>query len=281
MEGAQPIAAAAAAEGGTGTTVWAATSSWRGDLKLFGRIAEKAIDLVEGADCPAPCRIEFSIRDDVERYDSVPKMSRKVPGSTIRSFAAARIRVGSAALWIDVCFGRKRHPPVDLACPRGVSVEVSSDGTIDEDSLESIREALLTVVARGGFPWGRPPAHGPDAEDPSLPETLRELHAYRRAVTQLAFAGVGLLLLGIGLLVYRLVEAGAGGGASLPPIPDPLVFSIAVLVFAQLILLPLSPLIFPAIEIADLTPGRRILQVAGRSGILTAAVGVAVKVVAG
>ena len=44
---------------------------------------------------------------------------------------------------------------------------------------------------------------------------------------------------------------------------------------AQLVSWPISTLLFPAIEIADVTPGRRILQVVGRSGILTAVVGVA------
>jgi hypothetical protein len=280
MEGAEAAAAPKLLEPIPDRTFWAATTSWRGDLRLFGRIVQKAVDLIEPTGLSTPCSIEFAIRDDLERYLSLSELFALVPNSTLRSFEAARIQVGSDPLSVEVCFGRRRRLVESIPCPRGVSVEVRSDGSVEEESLKAIRESVTTVVERGGFAWAQRPQRGTSGSRPTLVEALKERRSYRLRVTQLGYATVSLALFGAALLAYRLIEA-TDSGIDLPSIPDPIVFAGAVLAIAQFLSIPLSPLIFPAIDIADLTPGRRLLRGVGRSGVLTATVGVVVKAIVG
>ncbi|HEX2264836.1 MAG TPA: hypothetical protein VHH14_00985, partial [Solirubrobacterales bacterium] len=75
--------------------VWAATSSWRGDLKFFGRIVQRARDEVRSLGHSDDCRIEFAVGPhDVDRYESVEGMLVLAPADTLRKFRSARVQVG-------------------------------------------------------------------------------------------------------------------------------------------------------------------------------------------
>jgi hypothetical protein len=258
---------------------WAATSSWRGDLKLFARIAQKAVEEVAALGEPHPCSIEFEVRDDLERYDSIEGMLELVPAGTLRSFAASCIRVGGAGLLVEVRFRRKRSPGEPRFSESfGVSVEVSSDGPHGREPLEGVRDALIRVIARGGLRWGKAPLTGLGDGSHEVSGALYQRWHERKALAQFTFLGIAW-----GVLALVLAAAGAvhpGGEDPGDPggfLGDPY-FLVVATTATQLISYPLSNLIFPAIEIADTAPWRRILQVIGRSGILSAAIGVVVKV---
>lgn len=266
---------------------WAATSSWRGDLKFFGRVIQRARDEARRLKCPDTCCIEFAVGDeDLERYESVEDMLALAPASTLRSFSSARVQIGSKSLCIKMRFGRGQKLPLGLdafirpkaafSCPSGITIEVTSDGAVGQGDLESVRNAVAAVVARGGFFWARPPTSGPLSGGPGLDEVRAKRWGMRKASAQVVF-----LFIAVGLLLVLAVVGHFAGSKNETDsfsrtLSEP-AFLIGVVTVAQLVSFPLSTLIFPAIDIADTTPGRRMIQVIGRSGILTTAVGLAAK----
>lgn len=258
---------------------WAVTSSWRGDLKLFARIAEKASQAVGEAGQPKNCQVQFAVRHDLETYHSVEDLLERAPASTLRSFNSARIQVGEPGLRVEVRFGRKKaHSEAELDFQKGVSVQVSSDGAVTAETVARVRDAISVVVARGGFSWADLPTAGPSGSHEDREAAQTERWRRRQGSAQAVFASVTILALLFAYVVFVLVTAEDGGKAgSDGDLPDPLSagsFAIGVLLFAQGVSAPISTFLFPAIEIADVTPGRRIFQVVSRSGVVTAAVGV-------
>jgi len=253
-------------------TAWAVTSSWRGDIKLFARIADKATQMVGETGQPTPCRIEFAVRNDLERYHSVDELLERSPASTLRSFNSARIQVGDAALRVEVTFGRKAsHSNPAFEASPGVSVEVSSDGTVDQEVIERVRTEVSVVVARGGFPRSRPPATGPTSGGPDRKVALADRWRLRQTSAQIVFAGITALVLTVAFAIYSLFTKNNESHTAV----NVAAYVAAVIGVAQVASFPISTFLFPAIEIADVTPGRRIVQVIGRSGVVTAVVGVA------
>lgn len=249
---------------------WAATGSWRGDLKLFARIAAKAVNEIEAAKQPGECRIEFAVRHDLDAYGSVEELLERVPYSTTRNFLAARIVVGAAPLLVEVEFGRKRDEEAAFNCRYGVAVRVTSDGTVDAATVGRVRTEVTKVVARGGFEFLKGPTEGPTEERGDLAEALLRRWQERRRYTQLVFGGITLAV-GMVAQIFGLVfgdDGEIGSGASFA------LFTVIIVAAVQAISYPLSMAIFPAIELADVTPGRRMLKVVGRSGLISAAVGI-------
>lgn len=252
-------------------TAWAVTSSWRGDLKLFARIADKATQMVGETGKPTPCRIEFAVRNDLERYHSVDELLERSPASTLRSFNSARIQVGDVALRVEVTFGRKADSNLAFEASPGVSVEVSSDGTVDQEVIERVRTEVSVVVARGGFPHSRPPATGPTSGGPDRKVALADRWRLRQTSAQIVFGGITALVLTVAFAIYSLFTKNSESHT----VVNVAEYVTAVIGVAQIASFPISTFLFPAIEIADVTPGRRIVQVIGRSGVVTAVVGVA------
>jgi hypothetical protein len=260
-----------------GSDAWGVTSSWRGDLKLFARIVERASQLIGETAQPTPCRIEFAVRDDLERYHSVQELLDRAPAGTLRSFTAARIRVGETGLYAEVCFGRKAtQSDSALKAPPGVLLVVHSDGTVQKEVVERIRNELSVVVARGGFPRSRAPTTGPEPSGADWETALSERWRLRQTYAQAIFGGITILVLLAAYVVYTLLSAHEGEGfdGHLDSLGLP-AYSGGVFVVAQIVSFPMSNFLFPAIEIADVTPGRRLVQIVGRSGVVTATVGVA------
>lgn len=259
---------------------WAVSSAWRGDLRLFGRIAQKAIEEVTAFSRPAPCEIEFAVRNDCERYASVEDLLEFVPGSTLRSFNSARIRVGTRDLLVEVRFGRKRaHREAAFHCPFGVSVQVHSNGDVPVASLRQIRDAVAKVVARGGFARAKP-VHGIGESEVGMKKALAHRWQRRGVLLQallLLISGAVLLCVGV---VVRVISLYAGSTGFSDFLLDPRVLS-GVLGLTQPLPYLFPTFLFPAIEIADTTPGRRFIQNLGRSGVVTATVSVIVKAISG
>jgi hypothetical protein len=257
---------------------WAATGAWHGDLKLFARIAEKAIEEVRACGQRPHCRIEFEVRDDLERFGSVREMIDLVPASTLRSFHTACIRVAGAAMKVEVRMGRTRSPLKEMFHGiRGVAVEVRSEGGIEEEALTRTRDGVARVVARGGFRWARKPARGLDPDRRHLESALNVRTHARRINAQAFFISVAALLLPLADAVEDLVQAPGEDAEILAGLLEQPLFIPVFFTATQAASYLLTPFIFPAIEIAGTTPGRRFLQVIGRSGLVTAAVGVLVK----
>jgi hypothetical protein len=265
--------------------VWAATSSWRGDPKLFGRIVQRARDEVRKRGHPDPCRIEFAVgAKDVDRYESVEDMLALVPAGTLRAFGAARVQIGTGALRLEMRFGRDRKLPLGLSrllkpraafsCPPGITFEVGSDGPVGKGELEAVRTAVAAVIARGGFFWARFPT--PVDDGGKLDEVRARRWRMRELSAQLVFLAIAVGLLLTMAAADRLLGPDGDEGPFSAALSEPL-FLVGVLGASQLISYPLATVIFPGIDIADITPGRRMLQVVGRSGVVTTAVGLAAK----
>ena len=255
-------------------SAWAATSTWRSDLRLFARIAQKAQEEVEARSLRADLKFEFAVRGDFECYDSVEELFDCAPSNTVRSFNSARITVGSDPLRVEVTMGRK-NPEGDSAfsCDPGVAVNVTSAGVVNDAVLREIRDAMVKLIVRGGFSWGKDPTLGPDDENPSLEKALDKKWRNRHLWAQLIFAGVTVCLGLATLALVLLLEPGNDFDAKAAAERLGVFFGF-VLAFVQLSSFFLATLLYPAIELADRTPGRRILQIVGRSGLLSAAAGV-------
>lgn len=252
---------------------WAVTSAWRGDARLFAGIARAALQVVPGKET---C-FEFVTRRHVEAYGSIQDFIDRVPASTLRSFTSARIRAGDKSLFVECSFGRRRPTEeVPFRSPLGVTVKVTSDDPSRHEIVQNTRTTLARVIERGSITRAKPPIEGPTEEQPDPVKALERASGIRTGVVQILFLLVSLATLVTAYGVFQLVvnrdEVGGfsisfGNFAELLPI---------AVVIAQAASYPLSTLLFPAIEIADVSPGRRFLSVVGRSGvvsILTAIVG--------
>jgi len=253
---------------------WAATGSWRGDLKLFARIAEKAADGIAAKGQSAETQIEFAVREDHETYDSVEDLLKRVPANTTRGFRSARISVGGPGLRADVRFGRKKPEDAAPSCQKGVAVEISSDGAVNDGAVAEVRSAVAKVVARGGFEWVRPPTEGPTEEHGSLAETQAGRWREREIATQAIFAGITLVVLAITAAIFFLFVDDGQTASDWEGLLSIVGVVAAVLGVSQGLANWLSLQIFPAIEIADVTPGRRLLRLVGGSGLISAGVSV-------
>ena len=127
---------------------WAATGSWRGDLKLFARIAEKAAGEISDCHQPAGMQIEFAVRDDLESYDSVEELLERVPPSTTRGFRSTRIRVGGPGLLAEVFFGRKEPESAMISCDYGVAVNPISVRQLARDHGCVARSVITKLSVR-------------------------------------------------------------------------------------------------------------------------------------
>lgn len=257
-----------------GSAAWAVTSTWRSDLKLFAHLVEKAREEVEKRNFTADCKVEFAVRKDFESYDSVEKLLECAPSNTIRSFNSARMTVGSDSLRVVVEMGRKSPDEgCAFSCDPGVAVKVTSSGVAADPVLREVRDSMAKLVARGGFSWGKDPTAGPDDKHPDLQEALKDRWTQRHFWAQLIFAVVTTCLGLATLAVVFILEPGGDFGTDGPPERLGLYFGV-VMGVVQASSFFFSTSLYPAIELADRTPGRRILQIIGRSGLLSAAVGV-------
>jgi hypothetical protein len=252
---------------------WAATSTWRSDLRLFARLAEKAREEIEARGITADSKIEFAVRRDFECYDSVERLLERGPSNTIRSFNSARIKVGSDSLRVEVEMGRKDPDEgAAFSCDLGVALKVTS-GVVNDSVLREIRDSMAKLIARGGFSWGKDPTLGPDNQHPDLGDELKSRWKKRHFWAQLIFAAVTTCLGLATLAAIFILEPGGDFDTDGPPEHLVLYFG-SVLGAVQAFSFFFATSLYPAIELADRTPGRRILQIAGRSGLLSAAVGV-------
>jgi hypothetical protein len=265
---------------GKAARTWAATSSWRGDLKFFGRIVQRARDEVRDLGHPDPCRIEFAVGpDDVESYESVEEMLALVPPSTLQKFSSARVRVGSEPLCVQMCFGRGKfqfRKKAAFTCASGITIEASSDGAVSEVNLERVRNSVAAVLERGAFFWARKPTRGPRPGGPTLEEARAKRWNKRESSALAAFFVIAIALWSAWTAVGRFARAEGEDLGVFSEEPDP-TFIGAVAGIGSVLSVPFSTLIFPAIDIADVTPGRRLLQTVSRSGVVTTVVGLVVK----
>ena len=258
------------------TVVWAATSAWRGDVKLFAQIAERAIAELEAlGEADVDCLIEFAVRDDVERYKAAQDLFDVIPASTLKLFSSARIHVTGTSIRVEVCFGRKRAAKnADFVDPLGITVQVSSRRPDRTDELDSVRSAVVCSLKRGAFFWAADPVEGPSENRADLMAALNRRRKKRQALVQLLLIGMALLVVVLAFVALTVFDTASGSTDSLP-VEEMLALAVvvAIAVLVQGIATPLANFIFPAIEIADVTPGRRIFRVVGRSGIITTGVG--------
>jgi hypothetical protein len=139
-----------------------------------------------------------------------------------------------------------------------------------------VRDDLSAILERGAFFFARSPIPGP-LPGGGLEQALSYRWRMREISAQVAFLVIAFgLLLAMAAAGYLTEAEGDDTGFFSQTVFEPGFIGL-VIAFAQGISAPLSTLIFPAIDIADLTPGRRIAQLIGRSGAVTTAVGLVLK----
>jgi len=250
---------------------WSATGSWRGDYKLFARIVDRATSEVAAKKQSAAARIEFAVRDDLETYESSEDLLERVPFTTWKYFRSARIAVGGDELRVEVEFGRKKaREQSAFNCPRGVSVRVSSDGTVDGDAVREVRSAVSKVVERGGFSWVKPPTEGPTRSLPILDHVLASRWRERILATHLLASAAAIAIV-LAVFIASLLIPDDDSLAD--ELASSFWFALVVSFLVQGLSHPVSMRVFPPIEVADTTPGRRMIKVIGGSGVISAAVG--------
>jgi hypothetical protein len=188
---------------------------------------------------------------DEERVTDPQAFTSDLTAQALRRWTRVRAEVTGkrSAARIEMNRGRGRTG--------GVTLEVSGD-VGDAASIARIRDTIAASLSRGGFSWSKEPVLGPNgAQSQDLDSALARAHAKRES-TVLAVA----LLAGF----LTAVVAFFGGGAVARAITGDqgqvggriLGFVVGIGLCIAVVLL--RQRIFPAVEIAAVTPGRRILQ---------------------
>ncbi len=132
---------------------WAASAVWRGDRRLFARIAIAAEEQLALRGLAHECAITFHVRGDTEGFASVAAFQQNVTTQALREFRDASIWVGGGALSIDVVFRRRRHNVRVLRrnrpASRGVSVTVTTTTTRWNSAAQEIRDVFVLILDRG------------------------------------------------------------------------------------------------------------------------------------
>ena len=252
------------------SAAWAVWNAWRGDPALFARVVRAANYEVEQAfGAPPICSIEIAVNGDVERFTSADDMLEHATAQALRSFASitVSVRVGDADAALVVA--RKPTAPLtDYEVPGAVLV-VSATGP-EQQRVRSVRDGIATAFDRGGFAWAKP-HRGDGGLNRARSELMRRVGTRRRQLAAAYGLGVGAAS---AIVIGALALAGVDVSEGLAPAAAAAPVIIGGLSGSGLLewLWPrLREVVFPALEIADTTPGRRIARLSFRVVSLAAA----------
>jgi hypothetical protein len=246
-------------------SAWAVFSAWRGNRALFARAVEIAIaeiGAVEGS--PPACEIVVHVRDskgphapgpliDEERFQDPDAFVERLTTQALGRWTQVDAVIGGTAHHASIRM-RRGDPET-----RGVSLTVAHDDVSAADGVRRIRDRIAAGISRGGFRSSSEPTVGEDDgrgwdRDAALARRIgrRQRTVLRLAVLSGLLAGGALTLLGWAIAAALTTGSGGEVGAAIA----------ALLLFVGV--LGYRDRLFPAIEIANVTPGRRIFQLATR-----------------
>ena len=224
------------------TCAWMVWTAWRGDPKHFAQIARRAMEVLR--ERSPRCVIELHVLDDTEHFESPDEFVDVASRQAVRGFDRAEIKVVDDVHTVTVTFSREK--------PRGVTLEVRAPAA-GRPSAEQIRDAVAPTITRGGFRRARGPREARSrAELLSVQRTLNRRRArWLALVHSMTFGVLCVLTL---LLLGEPLERSLGIG-----------LGVLTLVFLALVVVGLAwprrtDVVFPAIDLADVTPGRRNAQ---------------------
>ncbi|MCA1698992.1 MAG: hypothetical protein LC790_08855 [Actinobacteria bacterium] len=261
-----------------GTNVaWAVWNAWRVDPPLFARVVRAANHAVEHAfDERVRCSIEMAVKGDVEHFTSADDMLEHATPQALRSFASITVTVTASECKAGLVVARKptTHLPWDDLneavqeeeqdqVPGAVLVVNASGGA--RKQAESVRDDIAAAFDRGGF--ARTKSRGYGGRNQAREALIRRISTRRRQVAS---------TLGVALVVASAIVVGVLAIAGVA-ITQSLAFAVGVgpAILGALsgagLLSRLPNLVFPAVEIAQTTPGRRITRLSLRIVPLVAA----------
>lgn len=256
---------------------FAVFSAWRGDVGLLCRTVRSAARAVQlatrekGDEREPECIVEIAVDNDVEVFDSAEDLREWVTMRAIRDFKTVRVCVTGGGYELDLRISRA---PSRLGLPYdpAVALTVSSDDAADENGVDAIRNQVADTLSRGGFWFSREPETGNGAA--TLEEALRNRVSRRNR--QMAFLYGGLFAAAIIAvpIVAALTndEAAADDtyffiAAGVALLGIPLAVWISKILGAKArrwIRSVVDRAVFPAVEIADVQPGRRWIRIGMR-----------------
>ncbi|HEX8053202.1 MAG TPA: hypothetical protein VF517_09430 [Thermoleophilaceae bacterium] len=269
--------AAPAALRDSGSYAWAVASAWRGDLMLLARTLRAAVLAITRADGAVPgCFVEIAVRDDVELFRSPADLKEWATPRAALRFDAIRVAVRGTATDLDLRIARGRSTAITLPDIPGVMLEVgstASDGRaikVLNDVRPSVgRAGFRRTLARGRIPLNPEPITGTDP-------AVRDRTLHERVERRIGRFAWPYLALTYGITAVFVAASDALAGTHFFDTP----WSLLIVVFAPLPVLygllavaqrddlPIGPrtyaLLFPAVELAEVTVGRRIARFAGR-----------------
>jgi hypothetical protein len=245
---------------------WSLGTTWRGELRLLAHVARVTREVAAGGEGPAKLTVAVFARDDCEEFQSPEEFVERVTPQALRTFSLLSIKARRGGVAAEVLFARKKlyEPPFGGAW--GVVVRARA-GKGGEEEAKAMCDRLRIVARRGCTIWTRGLRKVETAPRLVLQRKLLEMDGRRAVLTK----GLVTLLASIPFLVVGLLSSDDLPGK------DAEKAAIPYLTGAQMLILFVGPLlggvILPAIEVAELSPGRRFLRLLGRSGVLSGGAG--------
>jgi hypothetical protein len=265
---------------------WAVWSACRGTPALFGQIARAAVWQIGHYAGKSDCFIDLAVGGDVERFRGPKEFMDETTQQAQRQFSQLRISVRGPDLGADITVAREPTERFSWRQVPSVVLEVGAAKADCEPQLSDIRHAIAGAINRGTFFFFRDePRCGKDPEE--LKRELQARVAKRRE-------GVGRLYFGSALAVIFVVVvakildlslftgrwfAAISAVAALNALAMGRVIKTRAKDFAAKWRRWIDAIFFPAVEVAERTPGRRALRLTARLLSLAAApfLGVLVK----
>lgn len=249
---------------------WSAWSIWRGDLQLLARAARVAFLAVGGDGAGATLTIEVTARDDREEFDSVEGFIEQVTPQAMRRFTQLTIRAETAECGVEVLMARKKVAGFPFGDTRGLVIQAwarSADSDAACEAAEAICDQLRVTLRRGSLPWTRGLRETETTSRDGIKSSLSWLNHRRTLMTMtivVILASVPFYAI-LAILSLDVVEIKDVDGA--------VTAAVAAQVLILAIGLPAARFVMPSIEVAELTPGRRMARLLGRSGLVTGLAG--------
>lgn len=261
----------------SGAYGWAVWSVWRGSLPQLYQIIRTAVLAVGEADDALPrCFVEVAEHGNVERFRSPVDMREWLTPLAAVQFEGIRVAVRGRATDVDLRIVRANGEAISLEGAPGVVLEVGAPAGAD---VVGVRDAIARGVSRGGFRRSTEPVRWPrDGDDAHLSEdeagyqaALARRIAKRANDLSTAYAVAAFALIAAYLAADDLFDLGPFEGAR------NYVFAILVVVgvaryfrrfvpdrLRQWLRTRIDDAVFPAVEMAETTPGRRLGRAATR-----------------
>jgi hypothetical protein len=242
-------------------------------VRLLAHIARVACEVVEDGNEEPALQIRVDARGDREEFPSVERFLTEVTPQALRDFTRLSIVARSSSAAAEVLMARKAVYEPPFGGSWGVVVQTTvfggAPGRRSERAL-AMCDRLRVAVRRGSFQWARGLRVSETGPREGIRQRLFALGGRHKAWTH---GAVTMLASTPFWLAAGLQSTGVTHDAESKG-------TLTYLIIVQCLILtfggPLAGMVMPAIEVAEMTPGRRALRLIARSGLLSAASGLIV-----